>query len=241
VLSSPGRLTAFAVEERRIRVAYARRAARGTSHAWFSPGHVFQVQDRERQVLRLLARQGITDLGAMDLLEVGCGSGAWLRQLVRWGAAPERLAGVDLRPEAVNTARRLAPAGVRVECGNATGLPFQDESFDLVLQAVAFSSVTDGGMRRAMAAEMLRVLRREGVVLWYDFRFDNPRNPHVRGVGKREIHALFPGCGVHLQRITLAPPLVRTVARRSWLAAYLLARIPFLRTHYLGVLRKGTV
>jgi hypothetical protein len=61
----------------------------------------------------------------------------------------------------------------------------------------------------------------------------------VRGVKKREIHRLFPGCRIELRRITLAPPLVRVLAPYSWLSCYLLERIPWLCTHYLGVIRKG--
>ncbi|MCS6927818.1 MAG: SAM-dependent methyltransferase, partial [Candidatus Binatia bacterium] len=63
-------------------------------------------------------------------------------------------------------------------------------------------------------------------------------NPDVRGVKKQEIHRLFPGCQIQLSRLTLAPPLVRWLAPYSWLACYLLSRIPWLCTHYLGVIRK---
>jgi len=54
-----------------------------------------------------------------------------------------------------------------------------------------------------------------------------------------EIQSLFPGCDVRLKRITLAPPLTRRVAPYSWLVCYLLSKVPFLCTHYLGVIRKG--
>jgi hypothetical protein len=57
-------------------------------------------------------------------------------------------------------------------------------------------------------------------------------------VKKGEIYQLFPGCHIQLQRITLAPPLVRALAPHSWLACYLLGKIPWLCTHYLGVIRK---
>jgi len=236
---APERLAGFATEERRIALAYRRRAARGVRHSWFSAAHVFQAQEREREVLRLLARHGVTALAELDILEVGCGSGAWLRQLVKWGAAPERLAGIDLQADALRTARRLLPAGIRLECGNAARLPCPDAAFDVVVQATAFSSVIDADMRRAMAAEMLRVLRRRGLVLWYDVRRDNPWNPDVRRIGRRELRQLFPHCRLDLRRITLAPPLARAVARHSWLAAHVLARIPALRTHYLGAIRRG--
>jgi ubiquinone/menaquinone biosynthesis C-methylase UbiE len=127
---------------------------------------------------------------------------------------------------------------VTVECGNAAAIRFESGSFDLVLQATVFTSVLDAGMKQAMAAEMLRVLRPDGLILWYDFFVRNPWNPYVRPVGKGEIRSLFPGCSFELRRVSLAPPLVRLVAPHSWLACSLMTRIPPLCTHYLGAVRK---
>jgi hypothetical protein len=126
---------------------------------------------------------------------------------------------------------------VTVECGNAAAIRFESGSFDLVLQATVFTSVLDPGMKQAMAAEMLRVLRPDGLILWYDFFIRNPRNPYVQPVGKSEIRRLFPGCSFELRRISLAPPLVRLLAPHSWLACSLMARVPPLCTHYLGAIR----
>jgi len=109
----------------------------------------------------------------------------------------------------------------------------------MVIQSTVFTSILEAGMKQQIASEMLRVLKPEGFILWYDFLVNNPRNPDVRGVPRMEIQSLFPGCDVRLKRITLAPPLTRRVAPYSWLVCYLLSKVPFLCTHYLGVIRKG--
>jgi hypothetical protein len=57
-------------------------------------------------------------------------------------------------------------------------------------------------------------------------------------VGREEIGALFPGCRTTLTRVTLAPPLARILAPKAPAVARMLAAVPWLRTHYLGVLRK---
>ena len=49
-------------------------------------------------------------------------------------------------------------------------------------QATVFSSTLDRRMRQNIAREMLRVLKPEGIVLWYDYHVNNSRNPDVRGV-----------------------------------------------------------
>ncbi len=227
-------------EAARVAEAYARRDAGAgrTLYTLQHPGTLFIMQALERILLRMLRRAGLLPVEGRRLLEVGCGTGDWLRALIRWGCRPQDLAGIDLLPERVDAARSLCPAGLDLRPGDATALPYPDASFDLVLQSTMFTSILDDGVRRRAAAEMLRVLRPGGHVIWYDFRVNNPRNPDVRRVGAAEIRALFPGCNVRLRSVTLAPPIVRRLAGVSWLLCHVLSWFPFLRTHYLGLLRK---
>jgi len=174
-----------------------------------------------------------------SILEVGCGKGGWLADFVKWGARAQDVTGVDLLRDRLAEAQRRCPQGVCVGCGTGAALPFPPETFDVVLQATMFTSILDPGLRRQVAAEMLRVVRREGLVLWYDFHVNNPRNPDVRSVTKAEIRQLFPATHIELHGVTLAPPLARLLVPRSWVAGYLLGWIPLLCTHYLGVIRKA--
>lgn len=224
-------------EEARLRGAYARRAP-GDRYALSNPAQLFLLQERERATLALLRRHGLLPLGERRLLEVGCGGGQWLRDLVRWGAEPSRLCGVDLLPERVAESRRLCAPAVGLARASGTSLPFPDRRFDLVLQSTVFTSLLDPDVRRAVAREMLRVLRPGGAVIWYDYHVNNPRNPDVRRVGRGEIAALFPGCRLELERVTLAPPLARLLAGRAWTLCQALAAVPWLRTHYLGLVWK---
>jgi SAM-dependent methyltransferase len=226
----------FRLEEERIRNTYAARVGEAC-YAESDAGR-FQFQERERQVLRMLDSHGFMPLSERKILEIGCGTGKWLRDLIAWGADPENVFGVELLPASASRARRLCPTRVTIECTNGADLRFGSASFDMVLQATAFTSVLDGEMRRRMAAEMLRVLRPNGIILWYDMFIRNPWNPNTRPIGKRELRQLFPGCSFDLRRVGLAPPLVRWVAPHSWLACYVLARVAPLCTHYLGAIRK---
>jgi SAM-dependent methyltransferase len=226
------------VEEARIRAAYARRQG-DLRYSWFNAGHLFMMQGRERRVLALLKRHRFEPLHLKKILEIGCGTGYWLREFVKWGARPENITGIDLLPDRVAEAKRLTPAAVKVQCGSAAALSFPDSTFDLVLQSTVFTSVLDPGLRQRMASEMLRVIKHEGLILWYDYHVGNPWNPDVAGVKKQQIYQLFADCRIELRRITLAPPLVRFLAPRSWLACYVLEKMPRFCTHYLGVIRKG--
>jgi len=229
----------LSVEEARIRDAYARRSASGRDYSWFERGHLFMVQELERRLLETLNRHALAPLCSKQILEIGCGNGHWLREFIKWGASPENLAGVDLLTERIAQACRLSPPGINLMRGNAAVLDFADASFDIVLQATVFTSILDPALKKKIAAEMLRLLKPDGVLLWYDFRVNNPRNPDVRGIGKAEIEELFSGCHITLERITLAPPLLRALARYSWLGSYLASAVPWACSHYLGTIRKS--
>lgn len=226
-------------EEARIQAAYERRKFAGKNYSWFEPGHLFMVQELERYLLGALKRHGMVALRSKQILEIGCGNGHWLREFIKWGASPENLFGVDLLADRIAQACRLSAPGIRFTSGNAAQLDFADESFDIVLQATVFTSILDNAVKQQIAGEMLRVLRLNGLVLWYDFRVDNPRNPDVRGIEKREIQRLFPSCRVALKRITLAPPLLRALAPYSWLGSQLLSAVPWGCSHYFGTIQKA--
>jgi len=230
---------ASSVEEARIKAAYAKRNDKGYQYSFFNPGQLFMIQERERKVLQLLKIYGSADLMEKKILEVGCGTGDWLRDFIKWGATPDNLTGIDLLDYPVSEARQRCPPAVTIQSGSATELTFPNASFDIVLQSTVFTSVLDNAVKHRIASELLRVLKTKGLILWYDYHVDNPWNPDVRGIKKREIHRLFPGCTIDLRRITLAPPIVRQVAPFSWLVAYLLERISVLCTHYVGIIQKA--
>jgi SAM-dependent methyltransferase len=232
------RPVSFATEEQRIRATFAQRRTGGL-YAWSAPAYVFIMQGVERRLLRFLAANGMASLSGKCILEIGCGTGHWLREFVKWGAHPDKVVGMDLLGDRVGQARALCAQGIQLFCGSAAALPLPAASFDLVAQFTVFTSILEPALKRRVALEMLRVVKPTGLILWYDFFFDNPKNANVRGIAGREIQRLFPGCSVKLRRATLAPPLTRRLASRSWLACSLLEAIPLLRTHFLGVIRKA--
>ena len=225
-------------EENLIRTRYAKRKL-DSKYSLFNPGHLFMIQERERFTLDLLRNQGITPLGQKTILEIGCGTGFWLRQFINWGVQPQNITGVDLLPDRIAQAKELCPEVMQIHIGRATKLQMEDAQFDLVLQSLVFSSMLDQSMKEHTASEMLRVLKSDGAILWYDFHYNNPSNPDVRGIKKKEIYHLFPDCRITLWKITLAPPLARSLAPYSWLVCYLLEKLKVFNTHYLGIIRKG--
>lgn len=110
---------------------------------------------------------GDAELTARDVLEVGSGRGGGASYLCR-SRAPRSVTGVDIARRAVELSRRRRRGGtLRFVQGDATSLPFPDDSFDVVVNIESshcYPSFT------AFLGEVARVLRPGGMFAYADFR-----------------------------------------------------------------------
>ena len=223
-------------EAERLRSVDVRRAGAGPNsrYAYWRPENLFIFQARERAVLNALRSANMLPLTGRKVLDVGCGDGAVLRDLLRYGASPEDLHGLDLLFERVERARTLTP-GAGIDVADAQALHHEDAAFDLVLGFTLLSSVVEPEARARVASEMRRVTRHGGLVLLYDF-WTNPLNRDVHPMKREEVRSLFPGKRIEFQATTLAPPLLRLLLKApgGWFACSVLDMLPFLRTHYVA-------
>jgi ubiquinone/menaquinone biosynthesis C-methylase UbiE len=222
----------------RLRTEYAdreRRFAGSDAYSLFNRANLFIVQGRQRAALHALQKHGITQLGDMRILEMGCGRGGVLAEFLTFGALPENIFGVDLLFDRLHDAGDILP-GSHFANADGSHLPFPDGSFDVVLQYTALSSILDQQLRRAISADMLRVLRPSGLILSYDFWL-NPTNLQTRGIRPKEIRELFPNCKFEFHKITLAPPLARRLVPISWTFASFLEGLRIFNSHYLSVIQ----
>lgn len=196
------------------------------------------VQERQTALIRLFSSLGINDLCGLKILEVGCGNGANLLEFLQLGAVPENLVGNELLKDRLISARQRLPQAIELFEGDASQLPLPDASFDIVYQSTVFSSILDDGLQVALAGKMWHLARSGGGVLWYDFTFNNPNNPDVRGVTVRRIRELFPEGEIFVKKVTLAPPIARRVVPVNAALYAVINAFPFLRTHVLCYIKK---
>ncbi|RIV45371.1 class I SAM-dependent methyltransferase [Flagellimonas pelagia] len=108
------------------------------------------------------------DLDGLHVLDIGCGLGGPCRMLVEEHGC--RTSGIDLSHEYIRTAKKLSELvnldqGTSFVQGNATQLPFQDNSFDIVWTQHVQMNIPD---KKKFYSEINRVLKNGGRFIFYD-------------------------------------------------------------------------
>jgi SAM-dependent methyltransferase len=135
------------------------------------------------------------------ILDCGCGTGANLIMLARFG----RAFGFDLSEVGPRFAR--GAGATRVARANAVAAPFPGSSFDLVTSFDVLYSLEDADERRA-AAELFRVLKPGGMAIVNVAALDVLTGDHsvlsheLRRYTRASLRALLEGAGFTIVRIT---------------------------------------
>jgi SAM-dependent methyltransferase len=95
------------------------------------------------------------------VLDVACGTGLIARLAAQSVGSSGTVTGLDLSPDMIKVARAVSPSNIRWHVGDATSLPFPDDSYDTVLCQMGLMFMHD---RHTAVAEMRRVTAAGGRV-----------------------------------------------------------------------------
>lgn len=172
------------------------------------------------------------DFKKLSLLEIGAGNGTNVEIFLNLGFQIQNIYFNELLPERVLAIKSNYPNTIVFE-GNAIEIDF-DKKFDVIFQSTVFTSILSQASREKLAEKMLNLLNPNGIILWYDFIYNNPKNKDVRKVDVKELKKLFSKASkIYLKKITLAPPIGRKVK-----FLYKIFNIPILRSHILAIIKK---
>ena len=218
----------------RMEEVYRLRERLSSRYSLDKPGNRFNFE-RLRTAIEGLLKKPHPDLSRITALDLGCGGLFWAEELIHLGVRREHCFGADILHWRMREGRELGRE-VQAVNASATTLSFGSDTFDLISQFTLMTSVLDPASRILIVDEMRRVLKPGGYILWYDFRYNNPANPHTRAIGRAELRRLFPGWTIDLHTAIFIPQLARKTPEFLIPLLKFLHRLPMLRTHYVALI-----
>ncbi|HSH68053.1 MAG TPA: class I SAM-dependent methyltransferase [Bacteroidia bacterium] len=181
-----------------------------------------------------IVKDRFSNISELKIIEIGAGHGYNLIYFKYLGLGWNNIYANDILPERGKFLKENLPLATIHTC-DAFELGYANY-FDIVFQSTVFTSELNSEKKKALANKMFSMTKKGGIVLWYDFMYDNPNNKKVKGISKSEVSNLFP----HAKRIdyyktTLAPPIGRVVGKLYPVINTLC--FP-LRTHLIAVIEK---
>lgn len=160
----------------------------GRNDLGHNPEVLFQSLAMDKSVTRTLYK--IKDFSSIKVLDVGCGEGGSLLNLMRLGFDPGNLEGIDILMDRINIAKNKFPNVHFIE-GDAANLPVPDCQYDLVMESTMFVQLTDDALCKSIASEMIRVTRKGGFLMLIDWRYSKPWDKSYKGLSKKRLKSLF--------------------------------------------------
>lgn len=228
------------VEIEQIKNSYrARKGKYLNKYSMLDPFVYMSEQEKERKIIHWIKWVGLEPVETKKVLEIGCGSGKNLLELIRLGFKPENIIGNELLEDRAELARRILPSATKIICGDASSLNLANNSFDVIIQSTVFTSILGDAFKKRLAERVWELLKPGGGILWYDFIYNNPKNHDVKGIPIKEIKELFPHGSIKVWRVTLPPPIGRVVTKIHPGLYNFFNLFPFFRTHVLCWIEKS--
>lgn len=111
----------------------------------------------------------------MNILDIGCGTGSLLKLYREDGC---KVTGIDSSPSMLKICESKLDGLGEIHLGNASNLPFSDESFDLVLSILTIHEMSPV-VRFSVMKEAKRVLKKSGRYIIYEYNVGEIKFPQI--------------------------------------------------------------
>jgi ubiquinone/menaquinone biosynthesis C-methylase UbiE len=205
------------------------------ARCWNNPAYVYSWRNPVGYYIRERIRQSLVNLFNLHrlnlneglMLDIGCGTGDWLRFFSELRGSSFGQFGLDLSLESLHLGKLINP-NLNISLADARSIPFPNSTFQYISQFVTFEHLINQQDLKIACTELTRVCVPGGWLIWYD-RLPM-QSDFQQGFTLGDVKSLFPmfqvmGVKTLFRTITLPHQNISTaysLARRSyWLADFI--------------------
>ena len=176
------------------------------------------------------------------IIDIGCGSATQLINLVSLGFNQDNLFGIDINKVDIDFAQRNYPL-LNLSWQDATNLNFKNNYFDLTYESTMFVQITNSNISQKIANEMIRITKKGGYLILFDWRYGKFNNANFLACNKRRIKELFKVDKstklISIEKGMLIPPIGRFLSKNMSSMYFVFSRLfPFFIGQVAYVLQK---
>ena len=162
------------------------------------------------------------------IIDIDCGSASQLISLVSLGFNQKNLFGIDINEVDINFAKKNYPL-LNLSFQDATNLDFQNNYFDLTYESTMFVQITNNKISQKIANEMVRITKKGGYIILFDWRYGKFNNINFLGCSKRRIEELFKVDKstklISIEKGMLIPPIGRFLSKNMSSMYFIFSRL----------------
>jgi len=176
------------------------------------------------------------------IIDIGCGSATQLISLVSLGFNQDNLFGIDINKVDINFAEKNYPL-LNLSCQDATNLDFKNNYFDLTYESTMFVQITNNDISQKIANEMIRITKKGGHLILFDWRYGKFNNANFLACNKRRIQKLFKVDKstklISIEKGMLIPPIGRFLSNNMSSTYFVFSKLfPFFIGQVAYILQK---
>ena len=176
------------------------------------------------------------------IIDIGCGSATQLISLVSLGFNQDNLFGIDINKVDINFAEKNYPL-LNLSWQDATNLEFKNNYFDLTYESTMFVQITNKKISKKIANEMIRITKKNGYLILFDWRYGKFNNANFLACNKRRIQELFKVDKstklISIERGMLIPPIGRFLSKNMSSMYFVFSKLfPFFIGQVAYILQK---
>ncbi len=140
------------------------------------PDYIYSIRNKigfyqnlilKKSFIKIINRNKLSLRKFINIIDLGCGTGYWLREIANFKGSSKRLVGLDISKERIKYAKTINN-NIKYIRNDICKIPFKNNSIDFVIAFDVFMFLINENDLIKSFSEIARILKNNGYFLFFD-------------------------------------------------------------------------